>query len=103
MTFDRSNMIGLTFLLQDTQTHPNRCEILLESYCDNTSSGHEAEIAEQIAVAALKTMRLEQRVCVVRKGSRTTVKGKLTLYNADAARRKSLDKIFQWLRQIFPE
>jgi hypothetical protein len=48
-------------------------------------------------------MRLEQRVCVVREGSRNTVKGKLTLYNTDAAKRKSLDPIFQWLRQIFPE
>jgi hypothetical protein len=103
MNFDRSNMIGLTFLLQDNQKHPNKCEILLESYCDLTSSGPEAEIAEQLVVAALKTMRLEQNVCVVREGSRNTVKGKLTLYNADAAIRKSLDTIFRWLRQIFPE
>ena len=103
MTFDRSNMIGLTFLLQDNQEHSNRCEILLESYCDCTSSGHEAEVSEQILVAALKAMRLEQRVCVVREGSRNTVKGKLTLYNTDAARRKSLDAIFQWLRRIFAQ
>ena len=96
-------MIGLTFLLEDNQKHPNRCEILLESYCDHTSSGAEAEIAEQLVVAALKTMRLEQNVCVVREGSRKTVKGKLTLYDAGAAKRKSLDEIFQWLRQIFPE
>jgi hypothetical protein len=72
-------MIGLTFLLQDNQKHPNRCEILLESYCDYTSSGHESEIAEQIVVAALKAMRLEQNVCVVREGSRTTVKGQVRL------------------------
>jgi len=45
------------------------------------SSGHEAEIAEQIAVAAIKAMRLEQRMCVVREGSRATVKGTLSLYN----------------------
>ena len=75
-------MLGLTFLLQDNQKHPNRCEILLESYCDYTSSGPEAEIAEQLVVAALKTMRLEQNVCVVREGSRNTVKGKLALYDA---------------------
>ena len=96
-------MIGLTFLLQDNPKHPKRSEILLDSYCDHTSSGHEAEVAEQIMVAALKTMRLEQRVCVVREGSRNTIKGKLTLYNTDATKRKSLDPIFQWLRQIFPE
>jgi hypothetical protein len=82
-------MIGLTFLLHDDQEHPNRCEILLDSYCDCTSSGHEAEIAEQIAVAALKAMRLEQGVCVVREGSRSTVKGKLGLYNAAAVGRNS--------------
>jgi hypothetical protein len=80
-------MIGLTFLLVDNQTHPNRCEILLESYCDYTSSGREAEVAEQIAVAALKAMRLEQGVCVVRKGSRTTVQGKLNLYNNEEYRK----------------
>ena len=75
-------MVGLTFFLQDNQKHPNRCEILLESYCDYTSTGHEAEVAEQIVVAALKAMRLEQSVCVVRSGSHTTVKGELRLYNA---------------------
>ena len=75
-------MMGLTFLLQDNQKHPNRCEIQLESYCDYTSSGPEAEIAEQLVVAALKTMRLKQNVCVVREGSRNTVKGKLALYDA---------------------
>ena len=75
-------MIGLTVLLHDKQEHPNGCEILLESYCDYTSSGREAEVAEQIAVAAIKAMRLEQNVCVVREGSRTTVKGKLRLYKA---------------------
>jgi hypothetical protein len=72
-------MIGLTFLLQDSQKHPNSCEILLDSYCDYTSSGHEAELAEQIAVAALKAMRLEERVWVVREGGRSTVKGQLRL------------------------
>jgi hypothetical protein len=72
-------VIGLTFLLYDHQQHPKGCEILLESCCDSTSSGHEAEIAEQIVVAALKAVRLEQNVCVVRKGSRTTVKGQLRL------------------------
>jgi hypothetical protein len=75
-------MIGLTFFLHDNQTDLNRCDILVESYSDYTSSGHEAEIAEQIAVAALKAMRLEQRVCVVREGSRSTAKGRLSLYNA---------------------
>jgi hypothetical protein len=75
-------MIGLTFFLLDNQEHPNRCEILLESYCDYTSSGREAEVAEQIAVAALKALRLEQTVCVVREGSHSAAKGKLTLYNA---------------------
>jgi hypothetical protein len=93
-------MIGLTFFLHQNKRHPNRCEILVESYSDYTSSGYEAEIAEQIAVEALKAMRLEQSVCVVREGSRNTVKGKLTLY---AARRKSCDAIFQWMRQMFPE
>jgi hypothetical protein len=63
--------------------------MLLESYCDCTSSGHEAEVAEQILVAALKAMRLEQGVCVVREGSRSTVKGKLNLYNAAAGGRNS--------------
>ena len=72
-------MIALTFLLHEDQQHPNRCEILLDSYCDHTTRGHEAEIAEQITIAALRTLRLEQRVCVVREGSRTTVKGKLSL------------------------
>jgi hypothetical protein len=75
------HMIGLTFFLHDDEKHPNRCEILVDSYCDYTSSGHEAEVAEQIAVASLKAMRLEQTVCVVRQGSRTTVQGKLSLYN----------------------
>jgi len=75
-------MIGLTFLLHDNQTHPTACDILLESYCDYTSSGQEAEVAEQIMVAAIKAMRLEQSVYVVRKGSRTTVKGRLSLKNA---------------------
>jgi hypothetical protein len=72
-------MIGLTFLLYDDEKHPNRCEILVDSFCDYTSSGHEAEVAEQIMVAALKAVRLEQSVCVVREGSRTTVKGRLRL------------------------
>jgi len=81
-------MIGLTFLFHDNEKHPNRSEILLESYCDDTSSGREAEVAEQIIVAALKAMRLEQGVCVVREGSRSTVKGKLGLYYGTAARRK---------------
>jgi len=75
-------MIELTFLVYDQQPDPNGCEILLKSYCDYTSSGQEAEVAEQIAVAAIKAMRLEQNVCVVREGSRTTVKGKLRFYNA---------------------
>jgi hypothetical protein len=96
-------MIGLTFFLQDNQKDPNRCEILLESYCDYTSSGPEAEIAERLVVAALKTMRLEQSVCVVREGSRNTVKGKLKLYDAEATKRNSLKEIFQWLRQMSPE
>ena len=73
-------MIGLTFVLHQNERHPNRCEILVESYSDYTSSGREAEMAEQIAVAALKAMRLEQGVCVVREGSRATVKGRLSLY-----------------------
>ena len=77
-------MIGLTFLLQGNQKHPNRGEILLDSYCDHTSSGPEAEMAERLVVAALKAMRLEQDVCVVREGGRKTVKGKLTLYDAGA-------------------
>ena len=96
-------MIGLTFLLHDQDQHPDRCEILLDAYCDYTSSGTEAEVAEQIMVAALKAMRLEQRMCVVREGSRNTLKGKLTFYRTDTTKRKSLDAIFQWLRQIFPE
>jgi hypothetical protein len=75
-------MIGLTFFLLDSQKDPNRSEILLESYCDYTSSGHEAEVAEQIILAAIKAMRPEERVYVVREGSRTTVKGRLSLYNA---------------------
>jgi hypothetical protein len=75
-------MIGLTFFLHQNERHPNRCEILVESYSDYTSSGHEAEIAEQIAVAALKAMRLRQSVYVVREGSRTTIKGRLSLYKA---------------------
>jgi hypothetical protein len=73
------HMIGLTFFLHDDEKHPNRCEILVDSYCDYTSSGHEAEVAEQIMVAAIEAMRLEQSVCVVREGSRTTVKGRLRL------------------------
>jgi len=77
-------MIGLIFLAYDKQQDPNGCEILLESYCDYTSSGQEAEVAEQIAVAAIRAMRLEQDVCVVREGDRTTVKGTLRLYNATA-------------------
>ena len=96
-------MIGLTFLLHQNERQPNRCEILVETYSDYTSSGHEAEVAEQIAVATLKAMRLEQRVCVVREGSNNTLKGKLTFYNTDATKRENLDPIFQWLRQIFPE
>jgi hypothetical protein len=80
-------MIELTFLLHDNQKHPNRCEIFVDSYCDHTSSGYEAEIAEQITVAAVKALRLEQSVCVVRKGSRATVKGSLRLYNADPVRK----------------
>jgi hypothetical protein len=79
-------MIGLTFFLHDNPKHPNRCDILVESYSDYTSSGHEAEIAEQIVVAALKAIRLEQSVCVVRRGSRTTVKGELRLYSAAVKR-----------------
>jgi hypothetical protein len=79
-------MIGLTFLLLDNQKHPNRCEILLESYCDYTSSGREAEVAEQIAVAALKALRLEQTVCVVRQGSHSEAKGKLTISTTPRAR-----------------
>ena len=78
----QTTMIGLTFFLHDNPKHPNTCDILVESYSDHTSSGHEAEIAEQIAIAAIKAMRLEQSVCVVREGSHTTVKGKLSLYNA---------------------
>jgi hypothetical protein len=76
------HMIRLTFFLHDDEKHPNRCEILVDSLCDHTSSGHEAEVAEQIMVAAIKAMRLEQRVYVVREGSRTTIKGRLGLYNA---------------------
>jgi len=72
-------MIELTFLLHDNQKHPKRSEILLESYCDHTSTGREAEVAEQILVAALKAMRLEQNVCVVREGSRNTVQGQVKL------------------------
>jgi hypothetical protein len=47
-------MIGLTFFLLDNQKDPNKCEILLESYCDCTSSGREAKAVEQVVVAALK-------------------------------------------------
>jgi hypothetical protein len=86
-------MIELTFSLHDDQTDSNRCNILVESHSDYTSSGHEAEIAEQIAVAALKAMRLEQSVYVVRKGNRTTLKGRLSLYNADAVGRHGNHKI----------
>jgi hypothetical protein len=82
-------MISLTFLLHQNEKHPDRCEILVEAYSDDTSSGQEAEIAELIAVAAIKIMRLEQSVCVVREGSRTTVKGRLSLRNADAIGRNS--------------
>ena len=78
----QTTMIGLTFFLHDNPKHPNRCDILVESYSDYTSSGHEAEIAEQIAVAAIKAMRLEQSVYVVREGNRTTAKNRLSLYNA---------------------
>src|SRR5262245_58528280 len=77
-----TGMIGLTFLIYDHEKHPNRCDILVESYSDYTSSGQEAEVAEHIMVAAVKAMRLEQSVYVVRKGSRTTVKGSLSLHNA---------------------
>ena len=87
-------MIGLTFLLNQNERHPDRCEIVVESYSDHTSSGHEAEIAEKLVVAVLKAMRLEQRVCVVREGSRNTVKGKLTVYD---------NEIVQWLKRFFPE
>jgi hypothetical protein len=90
-------MIGLTFLLVDNQKHPNGCEILLESYYDCTSSGHEAEVAEKIALAALKALRLEQSVCVLREGSRTTMKGKLSLYNAEVGTPISmLTKALPW-------
>jgi hypothetical protein len=78
-------VIGLTFLVYDHQQHPKRCEILLEWCCDSTSSGHEAEVAEQLVVAALKVMQLEQNVCVVREGDRTTVKGQLRLTTLPAA------------------
>jgi hypothetical protein len=81
-------MIGLTFLLLDSEKHPNRCELSLESYCDCTSSGREAEVAEQIAVAALKALRLEQSVCVVREGHRTTIKGKLSLKSSRGFKRR---------------
>ena len=77
-------MIGLTFFLLDNQKHPDRCEILLDSYCDCTSSGREAKAAEQIVVAALKALRLEQTVYVVREGNRITVKGTPKLYHATA-------------------
>jgi hypothetical protein len=80
-------MIGLTFLLLDNKKHSNNCEILLESYCDQTSTGREAEVTEQIAVAALKAIRLEKGVYVVRKGSRTTVQGNLTLYKNEECRK----------------
>ena len=81
-------MIGLTFLLQDNHTDPTGCDVLLDSYSGCTSSGREAEIAEQIAVAALRVMRLEQSVCVVRKGSRTTVKGQLTVTTLPGRRKR---------------
>ena len=77
-------MIGLTFFLLDNQKHPDRCEILLDPYCDGTSSGREARAAEQIVVAALKALRLEQTVYVVREGNRITVKGTPKLYHATA-------------------
>ena len=80
-------MIELTFFLQDNQTDSSRCDILVESHSDYTSSGHEAEIAEQIAVAALKAIRLDQSVYVVRKGNRMTVSGRLSLYNATTVER----------------
>jgi hypothetical protein len=73
-------VIELTFLLCENKEHPTRCELLLASCCDYSSSGYEAEIAEQIAVAAVKALRLEQSVFVVREGSRATVKGRLKLY-----------------------
>jgi hypothetical protein len=87
-------MIGLTFFLHQDERHPDRCEIVVESYSDYTSSGHEAEIAEKLVVAVLKAMRLEQSICVIREGSRKTVKGKLTVYDTE---------IFEWLRRFFPE
>jgi hypothetical protein len=79
-------MIGLTSLLLDHKKDSNRCEISLESYCDHMSTGREAEVAEQIAVAA-KAIRLEKGVCVVRNGSRTTVQGQLTLYKNEEYRK----------------
>ena len=75
-------MIGLTFFLLDNQKHPDRCEILLDSYCDGTSSGREAKAAERIVVAALKALRLEQTVYLVREGSHSAGKGKLTFSTA---------------------
>ena len=42
------------------------------------SSNREAEVAEQIAVAALKALRIEETVCVMREGSHSAAKGKLT-------------------------
>ena len=88
LSWCRYNVIGLTFLLLDSEKYPNRCEISLESYCDCTSSGREAEVAEQIAVAALKALRLEQSVCVVREGHRTTIKGKLSLKSSRGFKRR---------------
>jgi hypothetical protein len=67
-------MIGLTFFLLDNQKHANKCEILLESYCDCTSSGRETKAVEQIVIAALKALRLEQTVYVVREGSLARLK-----------------------------
>ncbi len=87
-------MIGLTFFLIDNQKHPDRCEILLDSYCDGTSSGREARAAEPIVVAALKALRLEQTVYVVREGNRITVKGTPRLYNATAVATKTAYKGF---------
>ena len=79
-------MIALTFFLLDNQKHPDRCEILLDSYCDYTSSGREAKAAEQIVVAALKALRLEQTVYVVREGGHSAAKGKLTFSTASRGR-----------------
>lgn len=91
-------MIGLTFFLLDNQKHPDRCEILLDSYCDCTSSGREAKAAEQIVVAALKALRLEQTVYVVREGSHSAAKGKLTFSTTPRGRPDGRGTCDQWLR-----